>query len=128
MIMLTYSQKKYLFAIYKLSQKGGAVRSADVAKLVGVSKPSTVKMTQRLIEDGYITKEPSTEITLTEKGINAASGLYTSKVIICDFLTGSAGISSDVADNDSVSMVSHLSEEALEKLTAFALDLKKCPQ
>ena len=35
---LTYSQKKYLFAIYKLGQNGEEVKSSEVAKLVGVSK------------------------------------------------------------------------------------------
>lgn len=45
--MLTYSQKKYLFAIYKLGQSGNIVKSADVAKIVGVSKASTVTMTQK---------------------------------------------------------------------------------
>ena len=54
--MLTHSQKKYLFAIYKLGQNGRPVKSADVAKIVGVSKASTVKMTQKLTEEGYIVK------------------------------------------------------------------------
>ena len=55
--MLTYSQKKYLFAIYKLGQNGKDVRSAEVAKIVGVSKASTVSMTQKLCDSGYIDKE-----------------------------------------------------------------------
>lgn len=32
---LTYSQKKYLFAIYLLGQNGGEVKSSNVAKIVG---------------------------------------------------------------------------------------------
>ena len=52
--MLTYAQKKYLFAIYRLGQNGSVVSSSDVSRLVGVSKASTVKMTQRLSDDGYI--------------------------------------------------------------------------
>ena len=70
--MLTHSQKKYLFAIYKLGQNGRPVKSADVAKIVGVSKASTVKMTQKLTEEGYIVKEPYMEISITQKGIKAA--------------------------------------------------------
>ena len=54
---LTYSQKKYLFAIYKLGQNGGEVKSSDVAKIVGVSKASTAAMTAKLCESGYIEKE-----------------------------------------------------------------------
>lgn len=41
---LTYSQKKYLFAIYKLGQNGEEVKSSEAARLVGVSKASTAAM------------------------------------------------------------------------------------
>ena len=90
--MLTHSQKKYLFAIYKLGQNGRPVKSADVAKIVGVSKASTVKMTQKLTEEGYIVKEPYMEISITQKGIKAANELYTPSVILCDFLAESVGV------------------------------------
>ena len=46
---LTYSQKKYLFAIYKLGQNGGEVKSSEVAKLVGVSKAKLMKHRQLLL-------------------------------------------------------------------------------
>ena len=84
--MLTGAQKLYLYAIYKLGQEGKSIRSAEVAKIVGVSKPSTVRMTQKLIDDGYIIKEPYREIALTEKGVRAANELYTPCVIMHDFL------------------------------------------
>ncbi len=123
--MLTHSQKKYLFAIYKLGQNGRPVKSADVAKIVGVSKASTVKMTQKLTEEGYIVKEPYMEISITQKGIKAANELYTPSVILCDFLTESVGVDKSTADADAVAMVSHLSEGTVEKLVKFALEHKK---
>lgn len=123
--MLTHSQKKYLFAIYKLGQNGRPVKSADVAKIVGVSKASTVKMTQKLTEEGYIVKEPYMEISITQKGIKAANELYTPSVILCDFLAESVGVDESTADTDAVAMVSHLSEGTVEKLVKFALEHKK---
>lgn len=123
--MLTHSQKKYLFAIYKLGQNGRPVKSADVAKIVGVSKASTVKMTQKLTEEGYIVKEPYMEISITQKGIKAANELYTPSVILCDFLSESVGVDESTADADAVAMVSHLSEGTVEKLVKFALEHKK---
>ena len=86
---LTYSQKKYLFAIYKLGQNGSEVRSSEVAKLVGVSKASTASMAAKLCECGYIRKEHYGQIGLTENGIKAANSIYTSCVIIRDFLENS---------------------------------------
>ena len=123
--MLTHSQKKYLFAIYKLGQNGRPVKSADVAKIVGVSKASTVKMTQKLTEEGYIVKEPYMEISITQKGIKAANELYTPSVILCDFLAESVGVDESTADADAVAIVSHLSEGTVEKLVKFALEHKK---
>lgn len=119
--MLTYAQKKYLFAIYRLGQNGSVVSSSDVSRLVGVSKASTVKMTQRLIDDGYILKEPYGKISLTDSGIKAASSLFTSSVVLCDFLHKRVGIDEQEADRDAVKIVAELSEESLDKFVRFAL-------
>ena len=119
--MLTYAQKKYLFAIYKLGRNGKPVRSTDVSKLVGVSKASTVKMTRRLDEEGYIEKAPYGAILLTSDGIREANALYTDWVIIRDFLINRIGISEKAADSSSVTMIVQLPQEALEKLSGFAL-------
>ena len=106
--MLTYAQKKYLFAIYRLGMNGPVISSSDVSRLVGVSKASTVKMTQRLI-------------SLTESGIKAASSLFTSSVILCDFLHKQVGIDQQEADQDAVKIVAQVSEKSVEKLVKFAL-------
>ena len=119
--MLTYAQKKYLFAIYRLGMNGSVISSSDVSRLVGVSKASTVKMTQRLSDEGYILKEPYGKISLTDSGIKAASSLFTSSVILCDFLHKQVGIDQQEADQDAVKIVAQVSEKSVEKLVKFAL-------
>ena len=119
--MLTYAQKKYLFAIYRLGMNVPVISSSDVSRLVGVSKASTVKMTQRLSDEGYILKEPYGKISLTESGIKAASSLFTSSVILCDFLHKQVGIDQQEADQDAVKIVAQVSEKSVEKLVKFAL-------
>lgn len=119
--MLTYAQKKYLFAIYRLGINGGEISSSDVSRLVGVTKASTVKMTQRLCEDGYILKEPYGKISLTEEGVRAASSLFTSSLILCDFLQNRIGIPERDADSDAVKIVAQVSENTVDKLVRFAL-------
>ena len=116
--MLTKSQKRYLFAIYRLGQNGRPVKSTEVASVLGVTKASTVKMTQKLIDEGYIIKEPYREITLTSEGIKAANELYTPSVILQDFLENRVGVE---RKNDSVAIVSQISDDALDKLVSFAL-------
>lgn len=123
--MLTNSLKKYLFAIYILGQDGKPVKSTSVAEFLGVSKASTVKMAQRLIEEKYIIKEPYREIRLTPQGIRTANELFTPTVILQDFLQNSVGVSEKNAREDSVTIVSQISDETLEKLVQYSLAIKK---
>ena len=118
---LTYSQKKYLFAIYKLGQNGGEVKSSEVARLVGVSKASTAAMTVKLCESGYITKEHYGQIGLTEKGVKAANSIYTSCIIIRDFLENAIGLDEKTADSDAVKIVVHASEKTVNHLAEYLL-------
>lgn len=118
--MLTKSKKKYLFAIYMLGENGGSVKSTLVSDLLGVSKASTVKMTQRLIEDGYIIKEPYREIRLTELGRQEADRLFRPSVVLQDFLENRVGVEKSKAREDSIIMAAELSAESLEKLVTFA--------
>ncbi|MBR1864815.1 MAG: metal-dependent transcriptional regulator [Ruminococcus sp.] len=121
--MLTKSQKKYLFAIYLLGQGGSRVKSTSVSELLGVSKASTVKMTQRLIEEDYIIKEPYREIRLTSKGIQEANKLYTPSVILQNFLQQNVGVDEESARADSMVIAAEVSEETLEKLVQYSLAL-----
>lgn len=70
---------------------------------------------------GYILKEPYGKISLTESGIKAASSLFTSSVILCDFLHKQVGIDQQEADQDAVKIVAQVSEKSVEKLVKFAL-------
>ena len=120
-IQLTYAQKKYLFAIYKLGRDGGEVKSSEVAKLVGVSKASTAIMTERLSESGFIEKEHYGRIELTESGIKAANPIFTNCVIIRDFLESTLGPDKSTADEDAVQISVHASEKTLTRLSEYIL-------
>lgn len=120
-IQLTYSQKKYLFAIYKLSQNGGVVKSTDVSKIVGVSKASTAIMTEKLVESGFIEKEHYGRIALTENGIKAANPIFTNCVIIRDFLENTLGLDENTADEDAVQISVHASEKTVNRLSEYIL-------
>lgn len=118
---LTYSQKKYLFAIYKLGQNGKEVKSSEVAKIVGVSKASTAAMAVKLCESGYIKKEHYGQIGLTESGVKAANSIFTSCIIIRDFLENALGLDEKTADSDAVKIVIHASEKTVNRLAEHIL-------
>lgn len=118
---LSYSQKKYLFAIYKLCQSGGEVKSSEVAKIVCVSKASTAAMAAKLCESGYIKKEHYGQISLTESGIKAANSIYTSCVIIREFLENTLSLDAETADSDAVKIVVHTSEKTVNRFAEHLL-------
>ena len=121
---MTKSQKKYLFAIYCIKSQGKAIKSSEVSKMLGVTKASMVKMSEKLAEEGYIIKEPYREIKLTQKGIQAANELFTPALILQNFLENNLTLDKKSAKEYSISMVTALSEECVEKLVDFAISTK----
>ena len=113
--MPSIKQKRYLYAIYALG-KGRPVRSSEVSRLLGVTKASTVKMTRRLEEDGYIEKAPYREIRLTEKGLEAGEGIYEPCRLVVRFLKEKLGIPGDRAREEGLSMVTEVSEETAQAI------------
>ena len=122
--MLTTSQKKYLLTIYLLGQNGNKVRITDVASFLGVAKASTVRMMDKLIEEGYISKEPYKLIGLTKKGISEASKMFTASVILQDFFMSMVCLSHDKAASAGMILSAELDEETLDKIVSFVLSLK----
>ena len=118
---LTYSQKKYLFAIYKLGQNGEEVKSVDVANVVGVRKASTAAMMTKLTENGFIQKKTYGQIALTENGIKAASSIYTGYIIIRDFFENVLGLDEQTADSDAVKFVVDISEKTVDQFAEYLL-------
>ena len=119
---LTYSQKKYLFAIYKLWQNGGDIKSTDVAQITGVSKASTAVMMTKLVESGYIEKEYYGKIILTKNGMKAAEDIYSRCSVICRWFKDKLKIDDVQADSDAVSIVSNISDDTAAKFAEFILN------
>ena len=121
--MLTTAQRKYLLTIYLLGQNGDKVRITDVASFLSVAKASTVRMMDKLIEEGYISKEPYKLIGLTKKGISEASKMFTTSVILQDFFTSKGCLSHDKAASAGMILSAELDEETLDKIVSFVLSL-----
>ena len=65
---LSDANLRYLFALSELAGQGRPVRSMEVADLLGVSRPSVVRVLQTLSERGLVEKAYYGKITLTPKG------------------------------------------------------------
>ncbi|MBQ8025667.1 MAG: metal-dependent transcriptional regulator [Oscillospiraceae bacterium] len=118
---LSRSITRYLLGIYELSKGTECVRSADLARFLGVSKASVVKMCAQLTQQGLIAKEYYGSITLTDLGVVEANRAYTGVVILEHLLETQFGVSAENARDDAVSCLCTLSQECADKIIQYAL-------
>ena len=69
------SVEDYLKTIYILS-KNKDVHGADIARAIGVSRPTVCVSLKALEEEGYILMGDAREVHLTEKGMRIAEETY----------------------------------------------------
>ncbi len=65
---LTAANIRYLLVILELDTEKQGVRGSDIAKQLGVTKPSVFAMTRNLLELGLVKKERYGTVFLTELG------------------------------------------------------------
>ena len=70
---ISESVEMYLEAILELEAKNSVVRSVDIARFLGVTKPSVNHAMTNLKNEGYILMEPYGDIVFTEKGRETAA-------------------------------------------------------
>lgn len=109
------SAEDYLESILVLSQKGGGVRSVDIAARLGVSKPSVSHAMKLLREDGYIAMDRYGTVTLLEKGAEIANRIYERHTVLTKMLEG-LGVPSDIARVDACKMEHDISPESFERI------------
>ena len=69
---LTSSMEDYLEAVLIMQQRHGYVRCVDVAKQLGVKKPSVSRAVKELSKSGYLVKNADGTLSLTETGLQLA--------------------------------------------------------
>lgn len=115
------SGQDYLERILILSQKLQKVRSIDIVKDMGFSKPSVSIAMKRLKEAGYINISNDGVIVLTPLGEEIASKIYERHVVISKLLI-KLGISEETAMKDACKIEHDLSEETFIKLKELIKD------
>ncbi|MBQ9494436.1 MAG: metal-dependent transcriptional regulator [Treponema sp.] len=94
------SGEDYLEAILMLQNEKGTVRSVDVARKLGVSKPSVSRAMGILKDGGYLEDGESTELHLTKKGIEKATDIYSRHRLLTEFLVKITGVPEDQAEKN----------------------------
>ena len=101
-MVMQESGEMYLESVLVLSKKG-PVRSLDVARHLGYSKPSISRAMALLRENGYVNIDEHGYITLTEKGAVIANKIYDRHIVLTEYLK-QLGIDAKTAEEDACRM------------------------
>ena len=118
------SPEDYLETIYMLSLHSSEVRSIDVARHLGYSKPSVSVAMKRLRENGYVNMDDNNLLTLTESGLAIARSIYERHQVISGYLM-SIGVSKETALKDACRIEHVLSEETFHKIKEIFYQTRK---
>lgn len=114
------SAEDYLETILVLKQRLGMVRSIDIVRELGFSKPSVSVAMKRLRENGYLEMDAEGYITLLPPGLEIAQSIYTRHQVLTRFLEY-LGVSKENAEADACKIEHDISSESFEKILAFSV-------
>ena len=109
------SGEMYLETILVLSKKGAPVRSLDVAKQLGVSKPSVSRAMGILKNGDYIIIDDQGYITLTAEGAKIAKKIYERHIVISELLM-ELGVDMKTAEEDACRIEHVISDKTFRAL------------
>lgn len=107
------SGEDYLEMILMLSKKQGYVRSIDVARGLGFSKPSVSRAIHLLERNGYIRIDGDGTLLLTDFGRETAERIYDRHQTLTNYLI-QLGVPAETAAQDACRMEHVISQESFE--------------
>ena len=111
------SGKDYLEAVLVLQKKKVMVRSVDLARHMGFSKPSISHAVGVLKNGGFLTVDEDGYFHLTEDGREVAEKIYERHQFFTEQLVA-VGVDRETAERDACRIEHAISEEAFQKLKA----------
>ncbi len=121
------SREDYLRAMFELHemQPGEGFRSVELARSLGISKPSVSAMFEKMKESRIIKKEPYKKAFLTNEGLKKAKKIMKKHRVIEVFLKDTLGYDLDTVHDEAHRLEHAFSEESIRRLDEF-LDLPDC--
>ncbi len=112
------SAEMYLETIYVLSLQSKTVRSIDIAENMGYSKPSVSRAVNILKRGGYLIMEDDGNLSLTEKGLSAAKGIFERHKILTEFLVR-IGVDAETASSDACKIEHVVSPKTINAIKKY---------
>ena len=111
------SGEDYLEAVLVLQKEKGMVRSVDLARHMGFSKPSISHAVGVLKNGGFLTVDEDGYLHLTEDGRGGAEKIYERHQFFTEQLVA-VGVDRETAERDACRIEHAISEETFQKLKA----------
>ena len=118
-MVIRESAEDYLEAILIIGKEKGKVRSIDVAKYLGITKPSVSVAMKNLRNEGFIDVYEKGLLSLLPPGEEIANKTYEKHVTLRDMLI-SLGVNRETATLDACRMEHVISEESFKALKEHA--------
>ncbi len=122
-MVIRESAEDYLEAILFITNEKGHARSVDVARHLGITKPSVSVAMKNLRAEGYIDMDSNGDLTLLDSGRAIAEKTYERHVTIRDLLI-SLGVDPLTAAQDACRMEHAISDESFLAIKNHAISLK----
>lgn len=110
------SGENYLETILILRERNKMVRSIDIARELGYTKPSISRAVSVLKTNGYIYVDGAGYITLTDKGEALAEKIYNRHKTLTSYLI-CIGVDSATAEQDACRIEHIISDQTFDKIT-----------
>ncbi len=123
----TVAEQEYLEIMFWLEEAGLPMTGANIARAMQLSPPTVHEMVGRLIDDGYVERNPNKSLTFTESGREHASFIVRRHRMIERFLTDVLGIPWDEV-HEEAERIEHAMSPVLEEKMRLAIgDATTCP-
>lgn len=112
------SSEDYLETMLILQEEHGYIRSVDIARHLGVTKPSVSYAVKRLKESGYINMDPNGPITFAPPGLKIARRIYDRHKTLRSFLE-ILGVDESQAELDACEIEHVISEDTYHAIRDY---------
>nr|MDQ2631160.1 metal-dependent transcriptional regulator [Actinomycetota bacterium] len=123
----TVAEEEYLQIMFWLEEAGLPITGANIARAMQLSPPTVHEMIGRLIDDGYVERNPDKTLAFSESGREHASHIVRRHRMIERFLTDVLGIPWDEVHEEAERIEHAMSPVLEERMRAAIGDATTCP-
>lgn len=126
--MITTNREDYLRILFCLNEKGeNKIKSIDIARILKVSKPAVSEMLKKLKKEELIEMMPYSNISLTEKGFEAAKKTTYKHRIAEVFLKEVLKFKDKELHEEAHRLEHSMSEKVAKRISKYMKNPRICP-